>query len=364
MAVWRGLVGGLQDYHIINGISVFSNLIKAGFTFLFITWGYGLLALVWLGFGVMILVWFSNFLWVRFRIPDLHFSTRLIKLNKVPELTRFSGSMFIWGVASLSTNQIDKLLIGIYLPLINVTIYEVGFRIYNYSRVIQNSTISILPTASDLHARNENNLLKSIYINTTKYVFMAYMAIVAILLLFGDKFIFLWVGNEFSEFVLIMQLLLVGALFQAQNVVAHVMLPGMNRIKEFTIIMSAYPIVKLISGIILINNYGLIGIAISSMIMYISLELIFLKYILKIFKVGFQQFLKEVILPATVTVFPGMILAIILNLNRFIHTWVDFVLIMALVCTMFLLSYLVFVMTYIERDMLRSYYVGLIQKCK
>ncbi len=349
MTLWRGLVGGLQDYHAINMINITSNLLRAALTYVLLLKGYGLLGLVWLGFAISALVWCGNYLWVRRRIPYLQITPRQVDFSKIRDLMKFSGSMFIWGLAGQSLGDLDKVLIGIFLPLSSVAIYEVGYRIYSYSRIILYSMVALLPTATDLQVKNDNKSLTSLYLNGTRYLILIYTIATAGLFVFGQAFIRLWLGIGYEESVLVLYILLIGSLYQAQNVIAHVMLPGMNRLRVFTLIMSAYPVVKIILGVLLISNYGLPGIALATTLTYIILETIFISFILKTFGVTLPQLLRKVHLPALLTVAPGVLMAVSFKVSSRIHTWMDLLLFAAGLLGVFGLSFAVMGMSIQER---------------
>ena len=354
MTLWRGLVGGLQDYHAINVINIASNLLRAALTYVLLLKGYGLLGLVWLGFARSALVWLGNYYWVRRRIPYLQITPRKVDFSKIRDLMKFSGSMFIWGLAGQSLGDLDKVLIGIFLPLSSIAVYEVGYRIYNYSRIILYSMIAILPTAADLQVKKDTKSLTSLYLNGTRYLILVYAAATAGLFVFGRAFIRLWLGAGYEESAQVLYILLIGSLYQAQNVIAHVMLPGMNRLRVFTLIMSAYPVVKIVLGVFLIAEFGLPGIALATTMTYIVLETIFLFFILKTFETTLPQLLRKVHLPALLTVAPGVLIAVIFKFNNLVHSWVDLLLAATGLLGIFGLSFIVMGMSIQERKSVLS----------
>lgn len=362
MTIWRGLVGGLQDYHAINIINITSNVLRAALTYVLLLNGYGLLGLVWLGFGISALVWCGNYLWVRRRIPYLRITPKHIDISKIRDLIKFSGSMFIWGLAGQSLGDLDKLLIGIFLPLSSVATYEVGYRLYNYSRIILYSMVAILPTAADLRVKNDTDSLRSLYLNGTRYLILIYSAVTAGMLIFGQVFIRLWLGAGYEESVVVLNILLIGSLYQAQNGIAHVMLPGMNRLRVFTLIMSAYPVVKLVLGVLLISNFGLQGIALATTLTFYILETIFLYFILKLFDVTLPQLLRAVHLPALLTVAPGVLIAYLFKFSDLVHSWIDLLLVASGLLGIFGLSFFGMGMTGRERKSFVSMYKILLKK--
>lgn len=322
MSIWGGLMRGLQDFHIINGIAVITNLLRAAGTVLLIMFGFGLISLIWLGFGLAVVGWLAGILWVRQRIPYLRIQVLRFESSKVKDLVRFSGVMFIWGIAGTTVHQADRIIIGLFLPIASITIYEVGARISNYSRSVLYSVLStIMPAASELNAKNERATLQKLYLKGTKYVLVAYTGVVVALLLFGKEFIHLWMGEDFEGSVWVMYALIIGSLYQSQNVVAHIMLPGMGKLRTFTKVMIAYPIVNIILSVIFVIQWGLIGVALATTLTFIIIETYFIFYIMKVFEVKLLSLLRVCHLSAAVSIVPAVAVSYCLRTVLDINSW-------------------------------------------
>src|SRR5712691_5323347 len=197
-------MSGLQDFHIINAIAIGANIAKAILIVALLRSGYGLLSLVWAGFAVAVVGFLVTIVWVKHRLPRLRIRVSLRNFIGMTKVLRFSGAMFIWGIAGKILLESDRIIIGLFMPVASISIYEVGLRMSNYSRNILYPVFTILPAASDLSARNEKTKLQQLYLVGTKYLLLAYMFVAAILLLFGKEFVYLWMGPGFEPSVVIM----------------------------------------------------------------------------------------------------------------------------------------------------------------
>jgi O-antigen/teichoic acid export membrane protein len=108
----------------------------------------------------------------------------------------------------------------------------------------------------------------------------------------------LWMGRGFAESVVIMNILLAGSLFQSQNLVAHVMLPGMGRLRVFTRIMLGYVACVLLLGCLFIKWWGLVGIAAAIAATMSLMEVIFMAYIFRDFEVTVWRFWRQCLMPS------------------------------------------------------------------
>lgn len=359
MSIWQGLMGGLQDFHIINGIVIITNMLRAAGTVILLVSGFGLISLIWLEFALNAIGWLASMFWVRRRIPHLSIKISGFDLAKVKDLVRFSLAMFISGIAGKTIHGADRIIIGLFLPVASITIYEVGARISDYSRSFLYSVLSaIIPATSALNTRDEKMKLQELYLNGTKYLLIAFGMVVGALFLFGKEFIHLWMGKGFEESVWIMYALIIGNLYQSQNVVAHATLIGMGKLRMFTKVMVAYPIVNIILSIIFVTQWGLIGVALATMMTFVIIETYFIFYITKVFDIKFFSLLRACHLRAAISVVPaiGIIyyLASVLNVN----SWAGLSLGIIVFLMSALFSFLVFGISKYERSILRSRVYG------
>lgn len=340
MSIWNGLLGGLQDFHYANIVGIATNILRVIGTLWVLDSGHGLLGLIWMGFGITAVSWAARWWWVRRKIPHLKVTLLGFDLGEAKGLAHFSGAMIIWSMAGYAVHQLDKVLIGIFLPVAYITTYEIGARISNYSRNVLHSWLAVvMPAAAALKARGDSAMLRNLYLTGTKYLLLSYVGVVIALLGFGREFITLWMGSEFSEAVLIMQILLVGSLFQSQNLVAHVMLPGMSRVKVFTRIMLGYIVCTTGLGILFVVQWGLPGMAAAIATTMLLMESVFITHIFREFEVQFRDFARVCLLPSVVAAIPAI--AWILVAHRFLPavTWTYLVVNVGVCLSLFVIAF-------------------------
>jgi O-antigen/teichoic acid export membrane protein len=325
LSTWNGITAGLQDFHFLSAVGIAVNLAKFVLTIVLLKIGYGLLGLISLGFLMTCVSGLVSIVWVRYRVPTLKMAAPRPFFSAFGGLLRFSGAMFIWAVAGRILLESPRIIIGVFLPVASIGIYEVGLRVCNYSRSILYPMFTFLPAASDLNARNEEAQLQELYLIGTKYFLLAYAFVAGVILLFGKQFIFLWLGPGFDQSILIMTVLVLGTLYQSQNLVAHVMLPGMGRVRAFTWIMCAYPIVSVALSIILLKKYGLVGVALGTAGSYLLLETIFIFFITSILKVPMSKLLVSCHFPVLIILFPAMLIGHYFNLMLNSNSWLSLV---------------------------------------
>jgi len=282
MSVWTGLLAGLEAFPAMNAIGIATSALRGALTVLLVLAGYGLLALVLMGAAVSVVGWTANRLVVRRRIPTLRVTLGGFRRARLGEIGAFSWAMLAWTVAGAALHQLDRVLIGIVLPIRALATYEIGSRLTNYSRAVLHSWLSIvMPAASGLAARGERGRLRGLYLRGTRYLVGCYAGIALVLVGLGWPFIRLWIGSEYGESYVVMTLLLLGSLVQSQTVVAHVMLPAVGDLRAFTRFMQGYPVVTATCAVVGIQAGGLVGLACGIAVSMIVMESLFVAVLLR-----------------------------------------------------------------------------------
>jgi O-antigen/teichoic acid export membrane protein len=321
LSTWASITAGLQDYHVSSAITLATILVKSLLTVVLLQMGFGLISLIWLGFITNVVSSLAYIVWVRRRLPTLEVRPSIRNFDQIGELSRFTGSMFIWGIAGRLALESDRIIIGLFLPLSSIGVYEIGLRICNYSRNVLYPVFTFLPAASDLNARNETERLQQLYLIGTKYFELFYAFVACGLFLFGRQFIQLWMGPGFELSAVILFILLAGNIYQSQNAVAHVLLPGIGRLRAFTWIMVAYPVLNLTLSIVLIQKWGLVGVAIATTATYFVAETILTYFISRIFELTVSRIVWSCHVPVMVILAPAILVSLELR-GLFRTSWI------------------------------------------
>jgi O-antigen/teichoic acid export membrane protein len=138
-----------------------------------------------------------------------------------------------------------------------------------------------MPATAALAARGERGRLRALYLRSTRYLLVSYGGVVIMLVGFGAPFVRLWMGDGFGASYAVLCLLVLGSLVQSQNVVAHVMLPGMGELGAFMRFMAVYPFVTAPCAITGILAGGLVGLAAGTSVSIAVMETAFLVWIVR-----------------------------------------------------------------------------------
>lgn len=323
MSVWNGLLSGLQAFQLLNAIGVVTTIVRAAVTVSLVLAGQGLVTLVAASFAITLVAWTVACWAAHRRIPGLRVRPSGFRRARLREIGRFSTAMVVWTLAGAALHQLDRILIGVFLPVAALTTYEVGARLAVYSRTVMHSWLSIvMPATSSLAARGERGRLRALYLRSTRWVLATYGGVAVALIGLGGPLVRLWMGDGFGESYVVMSLLVAGSLVQSQNVVAHVMLPGMRELRVFTRFMAVYPVVTATCAVTGIVTGGLVGLAAGTATSMLVMETAFLVLIVRTrFDVSIARVVARVHVPVAKALSPVVLWVAMVRSFATVDSW-------------------------------------------
>jgi O-antigen/teichoic acid export membrane protein len=169
----------------------------------------------------------------------------------------------------------------------------------------------IIPMASELHAVSNEKALNELFLRGSKYLMILSFLLAIPAIIFADVFIGWWMGNGYEESALVLQILLIGMLFNALNLIGAHIFVGMGRIAVYTKIRILSAILNLILSIILLQFIGIIGVALGTTFQFIISELFLLRHFLSGLEISGKQFWDRCILSTIpYALFAGLLLLI------------------------------------------------------
>lgn len=115
-------------------------------------------------------------------------------------LTRFSAYAYLSRMGSLLHQYGDKLIIGLLAGPVAVTLYTVPSQLASRLLGLTYRLSSVIyPRVSALSATGEFSQLRLLYLDSSRLVTYLNLAVLSIVILCGDKFLYYWVGAQFVE---------------------------------------------------------------------------------------------------------------------------------------------------------------------
>jgi len=171
MAAFTAVQTGLQRMAVTNVLSFAASLVKIAATVLFLELGYGIRGV--LGANALAFAAFSaGSVVVAFRLaPGLRVSPFALRRDTFGRLVAFGLRAQVAKLSNLVMFETDKVVAGLVFRRLNlIALYELGVNLANKMRQVPALLFSALvPAASDLDARDEQERLRRLYVVSTKY---------------------------------------------------------------------------------------------------------------------------------------------------------------------------------------------------
>ena len=303
--VAEGMLEGLQKYHIKNLITLINSLLGSAIIFNTITPENGLVLLA----GINALGLTSKYI-IYFIILSgrscggLSLKLSYFSRDKLLELLRFGSKSLIQGVSHRIESATDTLVIGWFMGPAMVPLYSIPANLVGYLRSIGwNIAHVFMPVFSNLSAAGKQQEIVKVYLLSSKYM-VAIMTLIATGVVgLGDKFISIWMGSEYGDDALILIMVLVGyVILPLLNPFASRYLTAIDQHGVYAKYGPVSALVNLILSIILVGPYGIIGVALGSLIPIGFFVLVYLRCSCKHLGIGVSVYIKKSVLPSVLPI--------------------------------------------------------------
>lgn len=262
-----------QRFDISNALGITERLIHAALVVWVLSADYGLIGVA-LATAVMPLLMASVRIPVAYRlIPGLSINLRKFRRNSVRELAHFGFFNFLVNAADRVITHTDAIVIGAYLTTTAVTYYSIGANLIPYYISIVNAVAwTLTPRATSLDAHGDRQGLRALWLGGTRGILLFASMIFGGLLFMGRDFLALWMGERFvsgeiyPSSALILGILGVGALVRLGMTTGKQVCFGMREVTFLGYLSLAEAAANLILSLILVRYFGLVGVAIGTLV--------------------------------------------------------------------------------------------------
>lgn len=293
--IFKCIIIGLRRFDIYNSLNVLFTTLQVGGNVVILYLGYYLKAIfLWsaLIFSIELMVSARA---AKCLLPRIRFQIGF-DLPTFKKLFNFGSRMAIHDICSTAIVSLDKILIGIFLPINFLPFYVIP---YNLAQRLQLISISfsqvILPEASGLYGLKRKISLKELYYRSTKYLVVILFPISLLIIIFARPLLYFWLGRDFAQnSTLVLQIMgasvfLLYSISIASTIVSAIGRPGiMARAGIFALLLN----VSLC--LLLIPLFKVNGAALAFGLSTIPASLWILKYVLKeVFSISYRDFLNK-----------------------------------------------------------------------
>ena len=297
---WEGTVIGIQNFVFRTKIMYIGTFLQLIFTLIFLSYGFGLIALASINLAIEVFKFLAYYIFVRNNLKDLKISVSFHNFSEIIPLLSLSLQFFILQACFLVLWQTDRIVIGIFLPIALLTVYEVALQINNAIRsIVASLQGAVFPLVSELDSLGKTEYIKEIVLIGTKYVFIILFLLAVPAIILSKQIITLWVGTQYLYAATILLVLLIGQVFNALNFITVQVFQGMGRLKVLSVVRIISAALNLILSIIFVQTLGLIGVALGTALQFALTDIPLLIYLIKSLNISVKNYFKESIFPPT-----------------------------------------------------------------
>jgi len=280
-AVFGGVIAGLQRFDVISGIEICVTAIRTTAVVIALWEGYGLVSLAMINLAASLLNGLLSWAIARRLYPELRIRFRMRLWIHMRTILSFSVLLTAIHIFGTLIYYVDVLVISIFLPVTLVTFYAIAGNLCDYARQVAASLSTLMtPRVSALAAGSGTGVGQEI-VSVARVATLITAAIAAILLFRGESFINLWMGPEYGPLSgEVLRILAVITLLSGARSVAVASIIGANKHRALVPALAAEAACNLALSIVLVQSFGLAGVAIGTLIPSVVISLGYLPHCL------------------------------------------------------------------------------------
>lgn len=292
LCAWgRACSYGIQRYDIPNAIRISTLAISSIVGVIVVYIGYGLVGFILTrvtAYGVSAIAYFYT---ASRLIPYFRFKPQ-IDVETLRRIRGYVGMGLLFRVTDFFAKALDRTLIGMWLGVSAVAVYAIQWSILSASSGLLNSLFAFFfPMTSELHSTDKLEELKDIFKKTTRFSVAVTLLIFPMLLLYGDVFLKLWVGEAIGEQAKYILPLLVTSCMISQLAVGVInfLSIGMGKLRAFSIYSVVRGMILAVGLLIFIRLFGFVGTGLAFLLANLA-DISFFMFVLRNYlKISFYQ---------------------------------------------------------------------------
>jgi O-antigen/teichoic acid export membrane protein len=319
LGVFAGVLEGLQKFNWLSLTQVSCNLVRTLLIVIALTHGGELLAIVLITVVLNTSAYLIYFGVVR-RMVRLRLGLEYIDRESFHRMASFGSITFIAIVASQLRFYSDAAVIGIFLSSAAITYFSIGSKLVSYSSNVTQSMSQIFtPMSSEFHATGDRDRLRRVLIMGNRACALLAFPICAALLILGRSVIEVWVGAKYVPIgYAVLAWFAIGDCTEMAQSASPKILYGMAKHRTMALVRLTEGVVNLVLSIVLLRYYGVVGVAIGTVLPQLCTNLVFMpEHLCRMLDVRLRTFVTEAYLSPLLLTLP--MAALLLVMQHFLH---------------------------------------------
>jgi O-antigen/teichoic acid export membrane protein len=274
MSVFGAVLVSHLKYTVGEIINITHLLLLNGLIFLFVSLGKGLIYIAFTYFVCNL----AKSLFIYFYIKKTHSEVQIkwsfFSRKKLRELFSFSFFAFISQLAETLRYKLDTIVITFFIGLAAVTYYNIAASMVNYFSILVIATIGVFGNyVSQEEGRGDFDSIREKFRFLTKINSYISIFVGCSMIFYGKAFISRWMGIKYLDSYAILLILIIGTVINLSQYVTISVLVGISKNRFIAYSNLAEGVVNLIISLILVQKFGLLGVALGTTIPMVIIKL-------------------------------------------------------------------------------------------
>ena len=262
--------------------------------------------------------------------------------------------MFLSRLIGLVSNNLDKVLILIFLNISKVAVYEVVNKPSILIRVVVSMVYSaIIPEVARLNTQEEKDKIKVLMVCLIRYAYLIVFPITTMIFVHVSELLYLWVGNQFTHYHKLVTILIISATITPFSSIVSTMLVGLEMVKESIWIPLLGTAINVIFSLVFVLHYGLTGLILSTLASQVVVLFCYYYFVKPIFNIH----VTDIVLPIFYLVLISIVFYFIHYLlpgisQQGVLNWV--VTVLLIVSCQYLIGFIFFLKPYEKKFLLKK----------
>ena len=262
----------VQRFDLSNLIGISTRILSAGATIICLEAGYGLVGLSLVVAGTNVLDYLIRWRVAGRLLPAMKISLKLVSWESFQEVVSFG----IWNSVSAGSVRLisytDALVIAAFMPVAAVAPFAIAANLRSYFEdIFVRAGFVFFPAVTELDAQGNQAGLRHLYLRSSKYILLGSILLGSIAMFSAQDFFRLWVGSyaepeDYPSIASIFYILIVASMITVAQRVGYQVLLGTRRVKLLALLFAAEGVSNLLTTLVLVPGYGLVGVALGTLI--------------------------------------------------------------------------------------------------
>ena len=292
--VFTGFINAHLRYDIDTYVSVTKLLLRTGLIVAYLTMGYSIIALAVITLITETFGYIAIAIWAKKIHPTLSISLKKRDKKLIPHFFNYSKFTFIASLGDILRFKIDNLVIASYIGLAMVTHYAIAIRLIEYVGQLLTAVLGIfLPVFTKYDAQGKDEEMREKFLIITEISVFLTLLLVPPLMIVGKIFIGLWMGEQYSGSYFPLLILAIASILAGCNRVCITALYAKAKHSYYAKINLIEGGINLLLSLILVQQYGILGVALGTTISTIYVKAVLLpRYTCEVLELSFFRYNK------------------------------------------------------------------------